>query len=142
MTPSSGETVEQEPESVRSGMVVLVAGVGVGIAVATVGWAWSLLPAPPVGEPPEGRKTRATEVGDVYTYDFSQKAVGLRARRKGRERLRRYGWVKRAKGIAHIPIEEASELYLKRAERNEPARAVPAGRDAGATEGGDAGARP
>jgi hypothetical protein len=30
------------------------------------------------------------------------------------ERLREYGWVDRAQGLVHIPIERAKQLYLER----------------------------
>jgi hypothetical protein len=43
---------------------------------------------------------------------FSTTVAGERRTRESRERLQTYGWVDRTRGIVHIPIEVAMQLYI------------------------------
>jgi len=40
------------------------------------------------------------------------------------DRLREYGWVERQRGVVHIPIERAKQLYLAHASRAVPGAGV------------------
>lgn len=57
---------------------------------------------------PEERVMRAPDLQIAPEADMQD------LRRQTTERLTSYGWVDRARGIAHIPIEDAMRLYLDR----------------------------
>jgi hypothetical protein len=61
----------------------------------------------PVAVPPE---TGQSKIGLVEQQLFELTVRGERDRARKLERLGSYGWVDRAAGVAHIPIEEAMRL--------------------------------
>lgn len=54
-----------------------------------------------------------SKIGMVEQQLFERSARGERDRAVRLERLRSYGWVDRAAGVAHIPIDEAMDLVAK-----------------------------
>jgi hypothetical protein len=63
-----------------------------------------LLPAPEVGQ---------SKIGLVEQQQFELAMRGERAHEAQRARLEGYGWVDRAAGIVHVPIEQAMELTIQ-----------------------------
>ena len=95
---------------------------------------------PPAGLPPELGQTKIALVEQSPFFD----AAGLRGDRDRAARLARLngqGWVDRARGVAHIPIEEAMALVVAGA--RPPASQPPTAPPLGALRGGvDAPAAP
>jgi hypothetical protein len=64
----------------------------------------------PLPIPPEAGQSK---IGMVEQQLFELSVRGERDRATRLERLRSYGWVDRAGGVAHIPIDQAMELVAK-----------------------------
>jgi hypothetical protein len=81
--------------------------------LATVRWnVWSETPlqnAPPAPQVSEGPRLQEAPEADLAEL-----------RRAAETRLGSFGWVDRARGIAHIPIEEAMRLRIERARQGDP----------------------
>jgi len=104
-----------EDDRISSGAVV---GVGVGSLVLFLlaGWVTTAYLAAKVGErpvlpiPPEIGQSK---VGLVEQTPFELAFRGERDRAARLEHLRAYGWIDRERGIVHLPIDRATELFLK-----------------------------
>ena len=109
--------VKQEPDSIRSRIVILV-GTGALIAFGIgIGWAaWiqkddtgSLMTLP---------RSRVEHVGDsevgmVYMKPFDED-YAKRSHTRDLARLKELGWADKEKGVAHIPIDRAIKIFLER----------------------------
>ena len=101
--------IQQEPDRVPRGLV-RVSAVAVAVAIAASVGAVLLLGRGGLGE--MGRvDSRPPENLDVELFQLE--APGERMRRLGDDRLGRYGWVDRARGLVHVPLDVAIELYLQ-----------------------------
>ena len=59
-------------------------------------------PAPPM----------RSDINGIETSTFATEAQGLAEHRTEAQRLSTYGWVDRDKGVIHVPIDVAFELWL------------------------------
>lgn len=103
--------IDQEPDRVPRRILVQAAIViGAGIAASVL--VTLLLIAPYVGE-----LTRPSEKipGPLDTGLFLLPTEGELERQAAEQRLHSYGWVDRARGIVHVPLEVAIEQYLQEA---------------------------
>jgi hypothetical protein len=134
--------VTQEPDRVLVRPVV-IGGVGfVGIIMLGVALAWGLerIAEGPRPEIPVARlagrgwNTPETdgEVNGMRTSLFPrpERVAAEPGRPVTPSRLSEYGWVDRERGVVHVPIERAKELYLERQRRHaavNPSPGTPAG---------------
>lgn len=94
-------------------------GVGVGLVAATAVFvlvAWLLLRCTesPGLAPPARDQPPPDEVNRMELTLFDTLPRPLSAYAVKRVWLRSYGWIDRDRGLVHIPIERAIELYLER----------------------------
>jgi len=110
MTHGEGEwPVVQDEDVLPERTIVLVVIGAVGIAVAFVIWAFTLLEHPAA----ESLARRPGEVGLAQPPLFDESpGEGPRRAAEQRRRLESWGWVDRAGGVAHAPIEEAMRLVV------------------------------
>jgi hypothetical protein len=96
--------VEQERDRVRAGAVSL-AGLGaviIIVAVALISWARV--------EAPAATAHPASSPSPLESTLFEAGSADVHA--AGRERLERYEWVDRARGIVRIPVERAIDAVV------------------------------
>ncbi len=103
---------------IRIGIFVLVVSVvAVGVAALLLGKDQAGL----AGGPAERVKTEGSvappTLGLIEQTLIEHEARGVDERRVEEERLHRYGWVDRARGVAHIPIEEAMDMVVAESAR-------------------------
>lgn len=100
--------IDQEPDRVPR-RVLAQSAIVIGAGIVASIFATLLLIAPYAGE-----IVRPSEKvpGPLDTGLFMVPTEGERERQAAEERLRSYGWVDRARGIVHVPIEVAIEQYL------------------------------
>ncbi|MFO7177541.1 MAG: hypothetical protein DIU78_002470 [Pseudomonadota bacterium] len=106
--------VEQETDRVDGRLISLIAVVSVVVTGVGVLVAWGLMggregmvaASPRSAEPP--RELSQTEMG---LFRGEQAVATKVAARRMRES---FGWVNRERGVVHIPLERAIELYLER----------------------------
>jgi hypothetical protein len=105
--------IEQEPDVVprslltRSSMIVAIsiaASIGATVILAAPFYGEV---AKPFGDPP-------TRIDEEH---FSERTAEERARAAADQRLDSYGWVDRERGIVHVPLAVAIELYLAEVRR-------------------------
>ena len=114
--------VRQEPDLLPGKKVTTVL-VGL-IVIVVIGYVAAFLlgdcRARELGAPPDRRVTEAeripAEVNAMETTIFDEEAQGLEDQEVATERLDSYGWVDRERGLVHIPIEQAFDVYLERRE--------------------------
>ncbi len=61
--------------------------------------------------------TAPVSIGGVYQTPIRGPALAAPKRRRADEALRSLGWVDRADGVAHIPIDDAKALIVERSAR-------------------------
>lgn len=66
----------------------------------------------PTGPPPIPSEIGQAEIGAVFQIPFDAFAGGLALHAAQKRRLESYGWVDRPRGVIHVPIDRAMELYL------------------------------
>lgn len=101
--------IQQEPDRVPRGLVRVAALVVVVGIVASIG-ATLLIGRGSLGEVVRV-ETRAP--ANIETIPFGLETEAELRIRLARQRLARYGWVDRQRGIVHIPIEHAIDRYLE-----------------------------
>lgn len=103
------------------GLVLVVTVLSVGVAALLLGKDQARL----AGGPAERAKTEGSvappTLGIIEQTLIEHEARGVQQRRLEEERLHQYGWVDRARGVAHIPIDKAMDLFV--AESAHPGRA-------------------
>jgi len=117
-----------EDDRISSGTIIGV-GVGALLVFFVAGWITSAYLAAKVGErpvlpiPPEIGQSK---IGLVEQAPFDLAFRGERDRATRLQHLRAYGWVDRERGIVHLPIDRATELFLKGRRATGPEAAPPA----------------
>jgi hypothetical protein len=101
--------IEQEPDRVPRGVVRISAVVVAAGIAASVG-ATLLLARGSLGEVLRAPPAPPARI-DVRLFGLETEAE--RQYRLADERLRRYGWVDRGRGLVHVPLDVAIELYLE-----------------------------
>jgi hypothetical protein len=111
-SPDHGHGARSEEDRIRSGPVVVV-----GLAALLVFFLGSLAAVSylrvrqaergPIAIPVEVGRSK---IGLVEQQTFDLAARGARQRARQLERLGSWGWVDRAAGVAHIPIDVAMRL--------------------------------
>ncbi len=117
--------VTQEPEGLHPQRVAL-GGLVLGVLSAvSIGVAWFVL-TPTPGALERGSPRPAATFGEPAHIETSLFSPGTMpsSQTAARVRLGQYGWVNRAAGVVHVPIERAMELYLHQADASAP-RAAP-----------------
>jgi hypothetical protein len=100
-------TIEQEPDIVpRRPLTVAAIAIAVGIAVSAI--VAVLLGGRYI--PSRGDPALAPRI-DRELFEIPTGAE--RDARAAEARLRRYGWVDRERRIVHVPLDVATEMYLK-----------------------------
>jgi hypothetical protein len=116
--------IEQEPDVVPKRPIVLALGVALGVIAACVAGTflmidWWRAPAHDTG-PRTWQTSRAApfpeDVSDVESADFGLPTAAEQQALDARRRLESYGWVDRAAGRVHVPIDVAIELPSRRAQ--------------------------
>jgi hypothetical protein len=119
--------VTQEADHVSGRMVTIVAMVTIGVFAVGIAVAWWILTA--IGAPrqpalPDPKQPIAKEINATDRWLFRE-PYGVAGQRTETQRLDSYGWVDRERGIIHIPITRAMELYLDRQADTTPAHVQP-----------------
>lgn len=111
--------VTQEPDVIADRVILTVVVVSIAVTAVGVGVAWALHePKPSVA----GREDTAVmkpqvvpaEVNAMETTFFNERVNVPPPRWGGAKALESYGWVDRDRGLVHIPINRAIELWLER----------------------------
>jgi hypothetical protein len=118
--------VYQEPDLLQVALVVRILigtiAVGLGICLAAYlilrGREQTLRPS---GRFPEASLPAPHEVANVRQALFQRPFREPGPLEAQRAELERAGWIDRAQGLVHIPIEAAMELVARRAEARRPA---------------------
>jgi hypothetical protein len=101
---------------IAAAMVATAVGVAIAWGLADCGrGAGSGVAEPGAPDRAPARPARMpSEVSAVETTLFDERAQGLEDRAAAEAWLSSYGWVDRERGIVHIPIDAAIDLYLRR----------------------------
>jgi hypothetical protein len=93
-------------------IVVAVALLSVGVAALVMGGDPAHLRGRPAARASTDGIVAPPTLGLIEQTLVEHEATGLRQRQLEEERLHHYGWVDRARGVAHIPIDEAMDLVV------------------------------
>jgi hypothetical protein len=120
-----------EDDRISSGKIVAV-GVGALVVFFIASWITAAYLFATVNErpvPPMPAEIGQSKIGMVEQDPFALAFRGERDRAARLEHLDGYGWIDRERGIVHLPIGRAMDLYLKgrRATGPEPGAAPPKG---------------
>lgn len=107
---------KQEPDLVPGRPILAVVAGAIAATALGVAIAWRLADC---GGPRPHPATMPAEVSAVETTLFGERAQGIEDHRAAEAWLSSYGWVDRERGIVHIPIDAAIDLYLRRRAREE-----------------------
>lgn len=112
-----GPRPAQMDDELPMARLLRVAAVAIAVGLFGVGWAygqWKLTVRidQPHGPPPLPARIGAAEQGVVFQHPFDQLRDGLDLRESERRRLGSYGWVDRARGVVHVPIDVAIDQLL------------------------------
>ena len=105
--------IEQESEEVPPRLLRVFA-IAIGVAIVL-----SILVTLVIGRGSLGEVMRevSSPPANIETRVFPLETDQERSQRETAERLRSYGWVDRDRGLVHVPLDVAIELYLKEATR-------------------------
>jgi hypothetical protein len=111
--PEHGSDYEQRDVPAR-GLALTAIGIAMGIAllIAMLIWLRQTRWAPP---PPSHAPFAQQALPPPPRLQTQPQADLARLRQANAQRLHSYGWVDQAQGIAHIPIEQAMNVYVIRA---------------------------
>ncbi|MFN7133281.1 MAG: hypothetical protein ACK4N5_14480 [Myxococcales bacterium] len=109
----------QAEDRINYGVISAVAIVSLVIFAIGVVWADRIMVATAdrIGEPLESRpvpkEIGRPEIGivDQQLFNHDMRAEHMRAQKL--EQLRSYGWVDRARGVAHVPVEQAMQRLVQ-----------------------------
>lgn len=66
----------------------------------------------PTGPPPIPGEIGRAEIGEVFQIPFDAFGGGLALHDAQKRRLQSYGWIDRRRGVIHVPIDRAIDLFL------------------------------
>lgn len=106
----------QQDDRIASRWIVLVLLGVVAISALSVSWVFVRIPPNLAAREaaPDIDRDAPRVINGVDWSLFSEAAPGIELREKQQQRLRSYGWVDRDRGIVHIPIDDAIDIYLSR----------------------------
>jgi hypothetical protein len=109
--------VRQEDDLMAGRAITLVAISVLLLTLAMCVWAAELLAGHereerPSGRFPEARLPRPTEAGGIEQETFGRVPQAGIDRERQRRRLHGFGWVERERGVVHVPIDRAIDLYV------------------------------
>ena len=123
----------QEPEHVPGKIVLLVLGGAVLIAALAVAVeALMLARAQPRAQLRSALPRETSAVSGIQQRTFDRTAVGSELKAAQLRHLASYGWVDRGRGVVHLPIERAMELWIQRSRSGQDADFRPTGKPTGA----------
>jgi hypothetical protein len=105
--------IDQEPDRIPRGLT-RIAAVVIGIMIGASIGATELIGPARIGET---MWIGALPAPQIETTPFRMISAPEREARRAATVLQQYGWVDRSRGVIHVPLEVATELYLA-----EPAR--------------------
>ena len=104
-------------QDMHLGKIIVVGLLSLGVFAAGIGWSYGLMTGRQEqinagGAAVPGSKIGQAEIGivDQVLFDTDHRLEIWKA--ENARRLSSYGWVDRAKGLAHIPIEAAMEQVI------------------------------
>ena len=110
------KTNQQEPDRIASRpvlTVVLATIVATAIGVLVAWWLEIGQLAQIRGDLPPTRPAQVpTEVNAMETAPFARRAQGLETNQAAEAWLGSWGWLDRERGLVHMPIDTAIDLYL------------------------------
>jgi hypothetical protein len=106
--PTFQPGVHQEEVNISTKWVSWVAFGLLIVGLIWVAIAAALLPSEPGTVPTPG-----PVVNHINTGPIDQQARGLNKARAAQRRLRQLGWANQAQGIAHVPLEDAKQMWLE-----------------------------
>jgi hypothetical protein len=109
--------VHQEEDLMAGRAITLVATAVLLLTLAMCIWAGQLLAGyereqRPSRRFPEARLPRPTEAGGIEQETFGRVPQARIDREQQRRRLHGFGWVERERGVVHVPIDRAIDLYV------------------------------
>jgi hypothetical protein len=110
--------VRQEEDLLPGRMITLAALFAVVLTLILAAWARTLLGSTerelrPSGKFPERSLPAPNEVSAIEQHVFTAAATeGAGQKQAAERRLSSYGWVDRGRGVVHVPIERAIDLYV------------------------------
>ncbi len=112
-------TVRQEDDTLRGHWVALVMAIAIAFSVALVFLAvlvlaWREQLDRPSGRFPERALGPPRERLGVEAAPFRERAEGPALQARQRAVLGSWGWVDRPRGLIHVPIDTAIDLWLER----------------------------
>ncbi len=120
-----GYPVRQEEDVVAEGRLTRIGVIVVAVTVLCLGVAALVMGGDPArleGRPAARVRTEGIvappTLGIIEQTLVEHEATGTRQRQLEEERLHQYGWVDRARGVAHIPIDEAMDLVVAESRRD------------------------
>jgi hypothetical protein len=123
----------QEPEHVPGKIVVLVLGGAVLIAALAVAVeALMLARAQPRAQLRSALPREMSAVSGIQQRTFDRTAVGNELKAAQLRHLASYGWVDRGRGVIHVPIERAIDLWIERSRSGQDADLRPSVKPPGA----------
>jgi hypothetical protein len=106
----------QEPNQIPGKIVVLVLGGAMLIAsLAVAVEALMLARAEPRGQLRSALPRETRTVGSIQQRTFDHGAASTELKSAQLRHLASYGWVDRDRGVVHLPIERAMDLWIERA---------------------------
>jgi hypothetical protein len=109
--------VRQEEDLMAGRAITVVAVAVLLLTLAMCFWAAQLLAGyehaqRPSLRFPEARLPRPTEASDIEQETFGRVPQARIDREQQRRRLHGFGWVERERGVVHVPIDRAIDLYV------------------------------
>jgi hypothetical protein len=109
--------VRLEPDAIAGSRVAAWLIAALVVMLALTGWAGAIFAARRPSPPSAPAPVAPLEISGVNQWLFETRPPQQDRERDQRRRLSSFGWVDRAHGVVHLPIEDAFDLILR-----EPAR--------------------